>query len=553
MEENNEKPNVKIEVRNETVQTKNSKVIIIVLAIIMILSGFAIGYIIGKQNKLKEEKDINSKLSEDAIEEKHETEKLNVKLTNNEISNFDLTFLKLENEKKNKVYSPLSIKYALKMLEEGTNGETKEQISNVLKDYKLTKYTSNKNMSFANALFVKDSFKSSVKQNYITNLKNNYNAEVVYDTFASTKNINNWVKEKTLDIIPEILGSIDNGVDFLLVNALGIDMEWKIKFFDWGENEFWEEVEYEHENYYAGCNTAVVTSRKFDNNKSKVSGMEVFASMDNYDITKILGEDNIRKTVEEKYRAFIKEKGTNAWGESLTSSEEIEKEISNYLDKYMEEIKLNYTLRGEVKSIDFSLYTDNSVKVFAKDLKEYNGTTLQYIGIMPTNQNLDQYIKNLDNTKLNNIIKNLKELKRENFKDGVITRINGFIPKFNFEYTLKLKDDLAQLGIKDVFNSEKADLSELCSSEGEYISDVIHKANIEFTQDGIKAAAATVTGGKGALIPEFDYIYEVPIEEIDLTFDKPYMFVIRDKETGEVWFTGTVYEPLEWNKDETKF
>ena len=219
----------------------------------------------------------------------------------------------------------------------------------------------------------------------------------------------------------------------------------------------------------------------------------------------------------------------------------------------MEEIKLNYTLRGEVKSIDFSLYTDNSVKVFAKDLKEYNGTTLQYIGIMPTNQNLDQYIKNLDNTKLNNIIKNLKELKRENFKDGVITRINGFIPKFNFEYTLKLKDDLAQLGIKDVFNSEKADLSELCSSEGEYISDVIHKANIEFTQDGIKAAAATVTGGKGALIPEFDYIYEVPIEEIDLTFDKPYMFVIRDKETGEVWFTGTVYEPLEWNKDETKF
>ena len=37
---------------------------------------------------------------------------------------------------------------------------------------------------------------------------------------------------------------------------------------------------------------------------------------------------------------------------------------------------------------------------------------------------------------------------------------------------------------------------------------------------------------------------DIPIEKIDLTFDKPYMFIIRDKESGEVWFAGTVYEPL---------
>ena len=33
------------------------------------------------------------------------------------ISDFDLSFLKLENQKENKIYSPLSIKYALNMLE----------------------------------------------------------------------------------------------------------------------------------------------------------------------------------------------------------------------------------------------------------------------------------------------------------------------------------------------------------------------------------------------------------------------------------------------------
>lgn len=476
-------------------------------------------------------------------------------LQNNKLSNFDIAFLKVENDKENKIYSPLSIKYTLKMLEEGANGESKQQISNVLEDYVVTKYKSNKNMSLANALFVRDTFKDSIKSNYISNLEKNYNAEVVFDSFDDTENVNSWVKEKTLEIIPNILDDIGEEQDFLLINALGIDMEWKNKFLDIEnhyEKGFADFVSYDHENYFVGCNIEEVVSRKFDDDKLKVSGMEIFASMDNYDIVNILGEENIRKTVEEEYRKWIKENGTDAWGEKLAGSSEIENEVQNYLDEYMKELKRNYEEHGEAKSIDFSLYTDDDVKVFAKDLKEYNGTTLQYIGIMPTSEELDEYVKDVDSEKMNNIISNLKELKRENFKDGVITRIKGFIPKFNFESSLNLKDDLAQIGITDIFDSEKADISGLTSEKGEYISDAIHKANIEFTQDGIKAAAVTIAGGAGAGYPEFDHIYEVPIEEIDLTFDKPYMFIIRDKDTGDVWFTGTVYEPLKWEDDTTR-
>ena len=44
-------------------------------------------------------------------------------LKSNSLEDFDLRFLQLENEKKNKIYSPLSIKYALAMLNEGTEGE----------------------------------------------------------------------------------------------------------------------------------------------------------------------------------------------------------------------------------------------------------------------------------------------------------------------------------------------------------------------------------------------------------------------------------------------
>ena len=78
------------------------------------------------------------------------------------------------------------------------------------------------------------------------------------------------------------------------------------------------------------------------------------------------------------------------------------------------------------------------------------------------------------------------------------------------------------------------------------ILDVYKKmgANIEFSNDGIKAAPATAMGGMGSTGCWFDYKYETPVKEIDLTFDKPYLFLIRDKDSGEVWFTGTVYNPL---------
>ncbi len=46
-------------------------------------------------------------------------------LENNDFSKFDFSFLKFENGKKNKIYSPLSIKYAFKMIEEASNVETK--------------------------------------------------------------------------------------------------------------------------------------------------------------------------------------------------------------------------------------------------------------------------------------------------------------------------------------------------------------------------------------------------------------------------------------------
>ena len=181
-------------------------------------------------------------------------------------------------------------------------------------------------------------------------------------------------------------------------------------------------------------------------------------------------------------------------------------------------------------------------------MKEYDGITLQYIGIMPRKSTLSDFVKELDSMKVNNLISSLKEIKSENFKERVVTKITGKIPLFKFDYTLDLMNDLKQLGITDVFDSDKADLSGITSQPNAFINSASHKSNIEFSNEGIKAAAITEFGGLGAAAGGFEYLYKVPVEVIDLTFDNPYMFLIRDKATGEVWFTGTVYEPIENNR-----
>lgn len=529
----------------------------ILLAVLIILLVICIGYIVYSYiiNEQNDDNIENNKALIQKVESIVEKEKT---IENeNEVVDFSFGFLKLENQKENKIYSPLSIKYALKMIEVATVDDAKLQISKLIGNKTVTKYKSNNNMSLANALFVRESFKKEIKETYIKTLQKDYDAEVIFDSFKNIKTINSWVNKNTLKLIPKIIDSIDSNDDFILVNALGIDMEWKNKFLD---NNGGYYAPYIHEAFSCYF-PKLVESKDFDNATKKISGMRIEATINNYDIVKELGEENIKQTVGEEYKKWAKSLIEDNWDledvyNKDLSDKNIEKDFNEYFygnnkDKkgYLAEIDSNYqSLRS---STDFSLYVDENVKVFAKDLKNYSGITLQYIGIMPIKQELDQYVKNINEAKINDLIAQLKEIKSENFKDGVATHIIGHIPKFKFEYNLKLKEDLKKLGIEHIFEQTSASLIGLTDNKNAYISNIVHKANIECTQDGIKAAAVTEVGGIGAG-SDFDYIYEIPIEEIDLTFDKPYMFLIKDKKTGEIWFTGTVYDPLLWDEEPDK-
>lgn len=514
---------------------KKKSLIIITITLVIIVAGILVFLKIKKNNSKPDDN------SQNQVEVKRENKYSEYQLKDNTLSNFDLYFLQLENNKKNMIYSPLSIKYVLEMLNSGADGETKNQITDILGTYVNKKYTNNRNMSFANALFVRNSYKDSIKTSYIDTLLNQYNATVAYDDFKSANTINNWVSNKTFKLINNAFNDSDiKNYDFVLANALAIDMDWVNKIQDLYNAYI---VDYKHERFYEYVTPLTESGYRelaFKDYNKKTNAVEFAAVVNKYDIINELGEDNIRKTVSDDYNAWLKNGGNDSYamcGENAT-------EDKLDLDKYVKELSANYQTISS--STDFEIYVDDNVKVFAKDLKKYNGTTLQYIGIMPTDGNLSSYIKNTNAKSLSELISKIKPLAFDSFKDGVITDIHGYIPMFKFDYQLDLVNDLNTLGIKDVFDSNKANLSNLTTDKA-YISDAKHKATIDFSNDGIKAGAFTAGGGAGAGGCGYDYQFKVPVEDIDLTFDKPYMFIIRDKDTNEVWFAGTVYEPTEYN------
>lgn len=545
-----------INVTNEVTNEQNKKggnkkktIIICIIVLLVIIAAVCIYFFLIRKSDNEENNNNN--------EVNNETEVINTnspyKLTSNGLESFDLYFMQLENNGKNKVYSPLSIKYALAMLSEGANGATKEQIDNIIGEYSARKYNNSDNMSFANGLFIKDTYKDSIKSSYINTVASKYNADVIIDSFKNADTLNSWISDKTFNLITNITDDISD-FDFILVNALAIDMEWVEKI--QREHGIYtvkfphESVDNENRMYgfsVYGLDTADYHRLEFEGVDYEVKSVEIGAIANNYDIINILGEDNIRQTVREAFEQYKSENPGTVYDYSRREITDFDTWFDTY---YIKELENNF---GHVSSsTDFEFYIDDNTKVFAKDLKEYDGTTLQYIGIMPTNTSLDNFIENMEASDINTLINNLKPMELSSFKEGYITEITGYIPMFKMDYELDLISDLKTLGITSVFD-KSAQLSNITSDKA-YITDASHSANIEFSNDGIKAAAATIVGGAGdATDPNFDYFFEIPIEKIDLTFDKPFMYLIRDKETGEIWFAGTVYEPIDMAEYEEEY
>lgn len=109
------------------------------------------------------------------------------------------------------------------------------------------------------------------------------------------------------------------------------------------------------------------------------------------------------------------------------------------------------------------------------------------------------------------------------------------LPKFDIETATQLGKVLQRLGMQVPF-TDKADFSGMTTDEQLMISDVIHQANITLDEKGTEAAAATAVVMVATAAPE-------PQEPVVVTFDRPFTFWLRDRETNAVVFMGRVNDP----------
>jgi serpin B len=107
------------------------------------------------------------------------------------------------------------------------------------------------------------------------------------------------------------------------------------------------------------------------------------------------------------------------------------------------------------------------------------------------------------------------------------------MPKFEYESEFSLRNALTELGMPVAF-SDTADFSGMNGEGGLCIQDVLHKAFVSVDEKGTEAAAAT------AVIVALS---SAPSPDVELTIDRPFVFLIRDIQTGAVLFAGRVLDP----------
>lgn len=190
--------------------------------------------------------------------------------------------------------------------------------------------------------------------------------------------------------------------------------------------------------------------------------------------------------------------------------------------------------KGIIK--DYALYDTRTGEI--TNNKNNDTIELEYIAILP-NDYIRDYINDFDKNDLEEIYNGIQEDENTDYY------LN--LPKFtyDFDYT-DFKEALIDLGITDVFNESKSNLRGMLKEDSIldlYVGKAIHKSKIELSENGTKAAAVTAM-----MVFKNSIIMENDRKKVEITFNQPFLYIIKDKNSDNIWFFGTVYEPMTWKE-----
>ena len=152
----------------------------------------------------------------------------------------------------------------------------------------------------------------------------------------------------------------------------------------------------------------------------------------------------------------------------------------------------------------------------------YDGGELSMVVLLPRAGKLGAFEGSLDAQRAEAIVKSLEG-----------RRVALTMPRFEFESSYSLREILTVMGMPVAF-STSADFSGMTGNRDLFISDVLHKAFVSVDETGTEAAAATAVVVRPGMAPQ---------TSVEVTIDRPFIFFIRDIETGAILFVGRVVDP----------
>jgi serpin B len=151
----------------------------------------------------------------------------------------------------------------------------------------------------------------------------------------------------------------------------------------------------------------------------------------------------------------------------------------------------------------------------------YDGNELSMVILLSASGQFETFEAALDAAQVEGIIESLEN--RE---------VSLTMPKFEFDSSFSLREALSALGMPIAF-SRGADFSGMTGNRDLFIADVVHKAFVSVDETGTEAAAASAVVMELTAMPE----------TVEVTINRPFIFLIRDIETGAILFVGRTLNP----------
>ncbi len=174
------------------------------------------------------------------------------------------------------------------------------------------------------------------------------------------------------------------------------------------------------------------------------------------------------------------------------------------------------------------MHAQRSMQAFVNEGLEvvelpYEGGMYSMVLVMPAQGSLADFEASLDADRLNEILGSLST-----------ASVTLSMPKFKLESSFGLSEAMKTLGMTDAFTPGIADFSGMEDTRSLYISDLLHKAYVDVNEEGTEAAAATAVVVGMTSMPAESYI---------ISFDHPFLFLIRDIQTNTILFMGRLADP----------